>query len=553
MKNFFSNWRVVLLIASILLSFFAIFYNGSFFGFSFNGLQYGLDFTGGTYYQVQLEEEVSPEQMEFITSILTQRIDAFGLKDLRVNPLGKDAVSIQISETQPEKLAEIEEIIKTQAKFEAMLDGNVLFKGSDILAISRTNNYGVVQLSTNSYEWMLPFVLSQSGAQSFSKGIFHKCDQIGFNNYNCKSTFFFIDRPVDSVIIFSPQVFASDNEILSTGLERQGIDQGTTVELLMFNANLPFIVADGNAFSEEQEKTLAELKKEKKKAIVPEGFSRNLTSRLEELGFVVSEVKSEEGLPWAWKAIGLRESIKITPEIAGLLPYIENPEEAEIFSNLFIRGHANSEAEARQELLSLEILLKTGSLPVGIKGISKETISPLLGQEFLKMSIVIGIFALFFVLLVLFIRYKNLLLTLPIVFFGMLELLLTLGFSVIIGNRLDLASVAGLIAAIGTGLNDQIVIIDELLKGGKATTEITYSNRVKKAFFIILAAAATTIAAIFPIILFSNSGFLKLRGFAITTILGVLIGITITRPVFALLAEKMFSHSNSNNEQRKIK
>ncbi|MEM4261700.1 MAG: hypothetical protein QXI10_01940 [Candidatus Diapherotrites archaeon] len=542
MKEFFTNWRIVLLIVSILISAFAVFYNGNFAGITF-GLQYGLDFTGGTYYQIQLEEEVSPEQMEFITSIMTQRIDAFGMKDIKVNPLGKDVVSIQIAETNPEKLAEIEQIIKTQAKFEAMLDGAVLFKGSEILAVSRNPavGYGITS-EGNYYGWRLPFVLSQAGAESFSKGIFHKCDQISFNEYDCRSTYFFIDRPVDSVIVFSSQSFIEDNEILSTG-NVKGIEKGTTVESLLYNAALPYIVVTEDGFTQDQEKTLLELKNTKKKTIVPENFDEKLKAKLQEIGYDVVEVKKERDLPWVWTAIGLKEAIKITPEIAGLSPYIERIEDAKIFSDLFITGSAQDKQKAIQELTSLEILLKTGSLPVGIKSISKETISPLLGQEFLSTSIVIGIFALLLVFLVLLIRYHNFLLVLPIIFFGMIELLLTLGFSALIGNRLDLASVAGLITAIGTGLNDQIVIIDELVKGGKATTEITYANRVKKAFFIIIAAAATTIAALFPIILFSNSGFLKLRGFAITTILGVLIGITITRPAFALIAEKIFSYS----------
>lgn len=151
------------------------------------------------------------------------------------------------------------------------------------------------------------------------------------------------------------------------------------------------------------------------------------------------------------------------------------------------------------------------------------------------------------VFVVLFFRYKQPVLTLPIIIFGIIELIVTLGFSIIIGNRLDLASVTGLIAAIGTGLNDQIVIMDELLKGGDATAEVTYKNRVKKAFFIIVAAAATIIAALSPIILFGNSGFLKLRGFAITAILGVLIGILITRPAFAIIVEELIKGKNKSS------
>lgn len=58
-------------------------------------------------------------------------------------------------------------------------------------------------------------------------------------------------------------------------------------------------------------------------------------------------------------------------------------------------------------------------------------------------------------------------------------------------------------------------------------------KRIKMAFFIIFAAAATTIAAMVPLM---SIGIGFLRGFAITTIVGVLVGVMITRPAYAHIA-----------------
>jgi preprotein translocase subunit SecD len=55
-----------------------------------------------------------------------------------------------------------------------------------------------------------------------------------------------------------------------------------------------------------------------------------------------------------------------------------------------------------------------------------------------------------------------------------------------------------------------------------------------KAFFIIFASYFTLIAAMIPLI-FAGAGLL--RGFAITTIVGVTAGVLVTRPAFAAIIE----------------
>jgi preprotein translocase subunit SecD len=56
-----------------------------------------------------------------------------------------------------------------------------------------------------------------------------------------------------------------------------------------------------------------------------------------------------------------------------------------------------------------------------------------------------------------------------------------------------------------------------------------FQSRFRKAFWVIGAAAATTIIAMGPLA-FLQLG--DLRGFAIVTILGVLIGVLVTRPAY---------------------
>ena len=112
------------------------------------------------------------------------------------------------------------------------------------------------------------------------------------------------------------------------------------------------------------------------------------------------------------------------------------------------------------------------------------------------------------------------------------EVLIILGFAAMVNWTIDLAAIAGIVAAIGTGIDDQIVVLDESKRKQEKIDSIRI--RLKKAFFIIFSSAASTIAAMLPLLF---SSFANIKGFAFTTIVGVLVGVFITRPAFAKVVE----------------
>ena len=59
---------------------------------------------------------------------------------------------------------------------------------------------------------------------------------------------------------------------------------------------------------------------------------------------------------------------------------------------------------------------------------------------------------------------------------------------------------------------------------------------MKNAFFIIFAAYFAGVASMIPL-MFAVAGLLK--GFALTSIIGITIGVFITRPAFAAVAEQL--------------
>jgi preprotein translocase subunit SecD len=79
---------------------------------------------------------------------------------------------------------------------------------------------------------------------------------------------------------------------------------------------------------------------------------------------------------------------------------------------------------------------------------------------------------------------------------------------------------------------------DEVLHEGRVPSQNLYMNRYRRAFGIIAVAAATVIIAMLPLALMDLS---TLRGFAIITILGVMIGIVVTRPAYGKIIMAILS------------
>ncbi|MFH1425069.1 MAG: hypothetical protein ABIG20_05400 [archaeon] len=187
------------------------------------------------------------------------------------------------------------------------------------------------------------------------------------------------------------------------------------------------------------------------------------------------------------------------------------------------------------------VVLKAGQLPGELKELevlSQDYVDPKLGEEFLQGAIFAAIAALVAVSLVVSIRYRKLKVLLPIIFMDICEIIIIIGLASMIHWSIDLPAIAGIIMVLGIAVDQQIVITDEVFSGKSAKWSV--KHQVKGAYKIVIIAASTTIAAMFSLLLPMFTGLHMLRGFAIVTILGVLIGLFITRPAFAKMAEMLF-------------
>lgn len=187
--------------------------------------------------------------------------------------------------------------------------------------------------------------------------------------------------------------------------------------------------------------------------------------------------------------------------------------------------------DAKASMKKMQTVLMTGSLPYKLQIVKLDTISPTLGQEFVRSILIASLAAILMVSLIIFVRYRNFKASLALIATTIAEAVIVLGVASLIRWNLDLPSIAGILAGIGTGIDDLIIILDE----SSSSAYLSLKQKLKRAFAIIMGAYFTTLVSLLPL-MWAGAGLLK--GFAITTIIGISVGVFITRPAFSDMVKK---------------
>jgi len=193
------------------------------------------------------------------------------------------------------------------------------------------------------------------------------------------------------------------------------------------------------------------------------------------------------------------------------------------------------------EAQTISLNLRAGALPADLdisgEGTSS-SISASQGENFRTYSLVIGILSVFAVAGMVFLRYREPRVALPMIVTALAEVYALLGFAALLGYPLELAVIAGFIAVVGTGVDDLVIIADQVMSEGDVSSRTVFDSRFRQAFWVIGAAAATTIIAMSPLMVLSLG---DLSGFAIFTILGVLVGVLVTRPAYGDILRRLLT------------
>lgn len=520
MNPWIKYWRVAVFAACILISLVLVTNilglkedRGIGFG---NGLDYGIDFAGGIQMQVKLDEPVSGDVMSITQQIIENRLNSMGLRDIPVRSWGDQYLLVTIARATPQEEARIEEILMQQARFEERIDGELAIVGDEVSVDMSPQGVQIYPVE-GGYQWAVLVTHNREGACRFG--------QVGKGREG-RAVDMFLDRPTNATILLSEGEYNLMLNLSASDESDRFFFGYTMLEVISERALLPVASITSSTADTQpiipnittKDVILAGSQQE-----IPE-YVRNI---LEEQGHRTSRHPRDNlsYIDWVQSMIGLESALRLAFDPGGECQYRAS-----------IQGFSPTLAQAQAEVKRTQVLLTSGNLPVDLKIESKSTTPPALGQKFLAYSFYTAVVALLAVGLILYLRYRRPQIILPIMAASAGDIIMILGFASLISWELDLPAFAGIIAAVGTGVDHLIVITDETLKMSGRKRRISMSERIRKAFFIIFTAAATIFAAMMPLMII-GAGMLK--GFAFTTLMGVFIGVIISRPAYAKIISQL--------------
>ena len=487
-----------------------------------HGMNFGIDFVGGTRIPVVLEHPVDQATMNELVQTIKSRASTLGLKEVKARAIGNTLVNVEIASTDAQTIDFIERTLSQQGVYLGIVDGKVAVSGDHIFRTS-IRPLGPSELVRQGAQWGVAFSVDREGAEQFATAAKGKADY---------PIYMFLDRPQDAAMFYEKETFKG--YISPDSGEKESINAMEDVLALEGGNDMPVrLIVDGavNATPMTNET----------RAFISEEATDASKQILRDAGFDVVELPEAKMAPEFTRT---RSGVLIVNklEAAGLLtsPILGGEITSGIPNyNYIVTGSVNATdqreiaRQASEKVKSIESILKGGALPVQISLGSRTTLPAALGSEFLRLSLIAIVASLVVISILIGLRYRNVMATLPIVLISMAELAVLL--SILGSFTIDLAAMAGIIAAIGVGVDAQIVITDEVLK---KDDEHTMHEKVELAFGII---KTNAIVAVFSMVPLLFSGLVEIIGFAMSTMLGALLGYLITRPAYAAILEKVLA------------
>ncbi len=495
------------------------------------GVHLGIEFAGGTQIPITLAHSVNASDMSSLIASLQQRVSTFGLKEVTVEGIGNSEVYVTVPSISGSEINQTISIIESQGRFDGYVNGRVAINGSGILKGSIGQPSPTV--ANNSVEWLVTFYITSTAATSFASVVF------GQGN---KPLYMFLDRPTGTAVFFNGSIPLNTSSLISQASALTAMQQALSAG----NQTIPVVeVYNTNTSVQSAEKFLQLNKGKYTNIIASSGINATLLSYMRANNYTV-KLEGRANMTPSFTTIGINQTVMESWPAAGLLsspvlsPSITNGNVSDSYQ---ISGVAPSTL-SRQAQLSyanaqtkqIASVLSGGALPVAVFVGTPTTIPPTLGSQFLYTSAIAGGIAVIFVSAFITIRYRKLFLVAPILLTTGMELFIIFSIIGLVGT-IDLAAVAGMIAVVGTGVDAQIIITDEVIAHGSASSSA--KTLLGHAFYIVWADAALLVIAMLP--LFFSTSLVTIIGFSEATIIGALLGVLITRPAYGAIISKHYS------------
>ncbi len=491
------------------------------------GLHFGIEFIGGTQINVRLEHNVNASTMSSLISLLDQRLSTFGLKEIKVEGVGTSEAYVTIPSVSKNEINQTINIIDSQGSFQGIVNRRIAINGSGILKGSIGS---FTQTIGNNTQWTVSFFISESAAKNFSKIVFGQAN---------KPLYMFLDRPTSAVLLVNSSTIVNTSLGLSAAKALQIMKntlylKNNTIRVIPVSNSNKSIVNAENIIKKGKYKIII-LNQNLNQNLINFLSSKNYTLKLEDNANITPQYANigiNQTIINTWPAVGLLSAPLLNPSITN--GSISDSYQISGFTPVSLPASKQA-SFAQQQAKTISSILTGGALPVPIFYESQQLVPPTLGKHFLSYSIIALLIAVFFVSLFIVIRYVKLFLIIPILLITLLELFIIVSVIGLIGT-IDLSAIAGMIAVVGTGVDAQIIITDELLSKDSEHQHIQII--LGNAFYVVYSDAVLLIISMLP--LFFSTTLVNMVGFSESAILGAILGVLITRPAYSAILKEHF-------------
>ncbi|MCW6159711.1 MAG: hypothetical protein LVQ95_01320 [Candidatus Micrarchaeales archaeon] len=496
------------------------------------GLHFGIEFNGGTQIPVTLEHSVNVTTMSTLISALDQRLSTFGLEQITIEGVGDSLLYITVPTASSAQINQTINIIESQGRFDGVVGGREAINGSGILR----DSIGEVppQVYNNTVTWQVNFYITAAAERPFADAAFGQAN---------KPIYLFLDRPTRTAILInsswlgSAQLKKTPAQELSDMQGVLALGNQTIPVLSVSNTNSSMLYVK-NYFSSNSSKAKystilasANLNQSLLSFLIANNYTVKLESMANMTPSYIPYTFNYSGVD-AWPMVGLITAPTLSPALTN----------GNITNSFEINGQAPLNLTASQKLAyasneskKIASVLSGGALPVAVIPGTPTTIPPTLGTHFLYISGIAGLIAIVLVSIFMVIRYRKAFLVVPILLTTAMELFIIVSIIGLVGT-IDLAAVAGMIAVIGTGVDAQVIITDEIIA---RKVDLSAKALLGNAFYIVWADAALLVIAMLP--LFLSTSLVTVIGFSEATIFGALLSVFVTRPAYGAIISKRYA------------
>jgi preprotein translocase subunit SecD len=460
------------------------------------GLNFGVDIAGGYRVVLGLENSATASTQADAISKLQARIDPYGLLGASFRTLGENCILCETTQLDDRT----KELLTEQGRLELFIGDSLLLTDEDI------KSFGVPTSLSSGYS-SIPINYTDNGGEKLAVVAEYAENSAGV---------VYLDRPSDAILVFNEDMLGEVSQQLT-------YDNSTQMFVYMAGESLQhtlLVPAVGTSLENLSPQALDYLENQAgvKQRVILLGSRENFTNVIEKIPASyrienISRLEGESEYYWIERACGIISDFQVKLGVGDNRIVVE----ADLQDTRDIRAILSNKTPAELSIIS-ETKVEAG-----------------LGGGFVREALIVGAVALAGIFLLIYFRYRSWKICLAIIGITMCEFVITLGAISVLGLVIGLPEIGGILLVIGTGIDHQLIVTDEMLQGGSPQAKsVSVGWRASRALMIVYAAMSVIIAATIPIALL---GFSAIHGFTIIVITGTILALLFTRSFYAKIID----------------